>query len=226
MFCPYCGAKNKTDAVKCFVCDKPFPFNEPAKVAAPRTMSGQTRVPSAAPPLRYATLGDRLLALILDTIFLAALFVLPLDWFLGEATRRQLTPQTASMIAAGGFLLLHFLYRLFSEAAFGTTLGKAMLGVHVQFAEGSRLKASLIRNLFRIVDGLGFYLIGFLTAMISPRRKRLGDFAAGTTLIEREGTTQQRLAALFVWILGISLALFLAYLFGQNYREALQMATR
>jgi uncharacterized RDD family membrane protein YckC len=45
------------------------------------------------------------------------------------------------------------------------------------------LRNAIIRNLFRFIDGLPFYLIGFLVMCFSGRRQRLGDIVAGTIAV-------------------------------------------
>src|SRR5690242_3674364 len=85
IFCPFCGAKNEESAAKCFICEKPFPWvgwsgaaaksgtgQQRARNASPRTMAG-LQAQAAAPTT--ARLGDRLIAVILDSVFVAALLL-------------------------------------------------------------------------------------------------------------------------------------------------------
>jgi uncharacterized RDD family membrane protein YckC len=74
-----------------------------------------------------------------------------------------------------------------AEARFGATLGKLAVGLRVTLEDGSRLdwRASLIRNLLRIVDGFAFYLVGAVLVWTSPRRQRLGDRVAATLVVQR-----------------------------------------
>ena len=53
-------------------------------------------------------------------------------------------------------------------------MGKALAGIQVRNANGARCSftASLVRNLFRVVDALGGYLFGFIVALFSERRQR------------------------------------------------------
>ena len=69
------------------------------------------------------------------------------------------------------------------EASFGATLGKAMVEIRVTRPDGrNAFAASAIRNLLRLVDGLGFCLVGGLVAGCSRFRQRLGDICAGTAV--------------------------------------------
>lgn len=68
----------------------------------------------------------------------------------------------------------------------GRSPGKAMIGLRVVDRCGSRvgLRNSAIRNMMRVVDMLpASYAVGFAAMMLSDRRQRLGDRAAGTIVI-------------------------------------------
>ena len=41
------------------------------------------------------------------------------------------------------------------------------------------------RTLLRPIDAMGGYLVGWLIAVVSTRRQRLGDHAAGTLVVRR-----------------------------------------
>lgn len=82
-------------------------------------------------------------------------------------------------ISIGYGIALEWLWR-------GQTIGKRLLRLRVVDAEGMRLEFSqiVIRNLLRFVDNLpGFYLVGGLAMLFSPRAQRLGDIAASTLVI-------------------------------------------
>jgi uncharacterized RDD family membrane protein YckC len=42
---------------------------------------------------------------------------------------------------------------------------------------------SIGRNLMRIIDGLFFYLVGFIVALASKKNQRLGDIVARTYVV-------------------------------------------
>lgn len=74
------------------------------------------------------------------------------------------------------------------EATFGATPGKAMCRLRVVSADGGRLtvRAVLVRNVLRIVDALPvLYLLGGGSVILTPRSQRIGDLAAGTTVVYR-----------------------------------------
>jgi uncharacterized RDD family membrane protein YckC len=77
------------------------------------------------------------------------------------------------------FVLLEWLWQ-------GQTVGKRMYGLRVIGEDGSpaTFTAVLVRNLARIIDFLpGFYAVGLLTVIVTPRSQRLGDLAAGTYVV-------------------------------------------
>jgi uncharacterized RDD family membrane protein YckC len=85
------------------------------------------------------------------------------------------------------FLVGVLVYSIVMEAWFRATIGKLALGLRVAMADGSplTLRAVLIRNILRLVDGFLFYLVGAVLAWNSPLRQRLGDRVAGTVVVHR-----------------------------------------
>jgi len=68
----------------------------------------------------------------------------------------------------------------------GQTVGKRLLRLRVVDASGLRLEPSqvIVRNLMRLIDALpALYLVGGIACIVSRRRQRLGDLAAGTVVI-------------------------------------------
>ena len=67
----------------------------------------------------------------------------------------------------------------------GKTPGKMLLKMRVVMADGSRMAfvPSLIRNGLRIIDALGLYLVGLIVVVVDGQNRRIGDFAAGTRVI-------------------------------------------
>lgn len=75
-------------------------------------------------------------------------------------------------------------YAAFFESVRGQTIGKAVTGIVVIRADGSRigpLQAAL-RNVARVVDGLLYYFVGLMLLSLSADRQRLGD-RIGNTLV-------------------------------------------
>jgi uncharacterized RDD family membrane protein YckC len=86
------------------------------------------------------------------------------------------------------FVILVFYQIVFETLWQGQTPGKRMLKLRVVDANGLRLTFSqiMVRNLLRIVDLLPFgYIVGGSCALLSAKGQRLGDIAAGTTVISQ-----------------------------------------
>jgi len=93
------------------------------------------------------------------------------------------------MVILFSLLLLFLLfYRLFFELIWkGQTPGKRILKIRVIQDDGTYLKVmpAILRNLFRIIDGLPFNNIaGFITMLANEKHKRIGDMVAGTIVIK------------------------------------------
>jgi hypothetical protein len=75
-----------------------------------------------------------------------------------------------------------------------------MIGIRVvRTAERNPLTALGIRNFLRVVDGLGFYLVGAIVAACSNTHRRLGDICAGTTVIEEHFGYRVKIAVVVLW---------------------------
>jgi uncharacterized RDD family membrane protein YckC len=136
----------------------------------------------------YVSVGRRFLAYLIDVILLG-LVTVPFGSF-------ELQDGTASYRVVGLPFLLQQLvwiaYFVILEATVGATVGKFALGIRVRRDDGSKLDwgASIVRNVLRIVDAFPYfipYLLGAILVWSSPTRQRLGDRAANTIVVRKEG---------------------------------------
>jgi uncharacterized RDD family membrane protein YckC len=77
-------------------------------------------------------------------------------------------------------------YYLLLEGYLGRTVGKMAAGIKVVTAGTDEVPGpgrAAIRTALRLVDGLGNYLVAFVTVLASDRRQRLGDMVAGTQVV-------------------------------------------
>jgi uncharacterized RDD family membrane protein YckC len=166
---------------------------------------------------RVARLGDRLIALVLDTLLVAAVFALCGMWIAarwGGITKNGFALEGKSAVLTFiATLVLAWLYFWIMEGIFGATLGKAIIGIQVRNKNGERcdIRASLIRNLVRIVDGIGIYLVGFLIAIFSKLRQRLGDHVANTVVVETRIGRLARFVLVLLWVGSIIAGMWGAY---------------
>lgn len=93
------------------------------------------------------------------------------------------------------FVLFFFYFVLFETFSSGRTPGKRAFRLRVVQVSGARIgfRASLIRNILRLVDLLpAFYLAGIVAIATTERNQRLGDLVAGTVvIIERPNAPAQ-----------------------------------
>ncbi len=216
MFCPFCGVKNDGGQAQCFVCGKKLPSLEAeAAPAQRRSRSGpHPAVVAAAAPVA-ARLGDRLIAVILDTLFVSSILLVSAAAVFSRWPRMIESTSFMMLIAAISVatVVVVFLYYWLLEGTFGATMGKAIVGVRVTRQDGSvpGLGSSAIRNAFRLLDALPFYLIGFFVAVFSRGRRRIGDYAARTFVLEHAAPLGERIAVVFLWLAGISAAVWGAW---------------
>ena len=132
--------------------------------------------------MQYASVWRRAVAAIIDFM------VFPVIAWVVETSAWKMGISVPDHVVAVTILacLLWLTYYVVLEAMTGKTIGKLLAGVRVVTVdEGRRIgwRASLIRNAIRILDIQLFYLITAITVSSSRRRQRLGDRAAGTTVV-------------------------------------------
>jgi len=151
-----------------------------------------------------AGLGSRFLALAIDLIVQAAIFLalfilwgvaaLRLGQLLESLRVRTHLPEAAfvSIALIVVFLVGYGYFIAFEMWWNGQTPGKRVLGIRVVRDGGYPIdfSAALVRNLVRVVESLfGFYAVSFVSMLLSAQNKRIGDFAAGTIVV-RDGSFQ------------------------------------
>lgn len=142
------------------------------------------------PSPHFASLGDRFLAQVVDTLVWLGLF-----FFFGFLISG--TGKSGSFNLKGGPALLVIClvsalilaYFIVAEALSGVTLGKLTAGIRVGHeTEPAALigwHPALVRNLMRIVDVLPlFYLVGAVSFLLTKHSQRLGDRVAKTVVTE------------------------------------------
>ncbi|WP_420146850.1 RDD family protein [Spirosoma sp.] len=129
-----------------------------------------------------ASLGDRIMAAMIDYAVFVGWFILTL----ALPTRIGIQPGSFYFLLV--FLPVVF-YDLISEWLLnGRSVGKLARGIQVVMLDGSQptLGAYLIRWLFRIVESAAFIggIIPVIAIAANGRGQRLGDIAAGTTVVK------------------------------------------
>lgn len=147
-------------------------------------------------PLEFllAGIGSRFLALAVDTLLqgaatllliVAALVIGSAAGFSHGSPRNSQTWMLALLVLF--FFLVQFGYFAFFEALWnGQTPGKRYLHLRVIKDSGRSISTfdALGRNLLRLVDSMpGIYAVAIVSALLSSKNKRLGDYVAGTVVV-------------------------------------------
>src|SRR5919198_757692 len=140
--------------------------------------------------LRYdlAGGGTRGFAALVDFIIASFLGfgVLTATALLAAAFGPAVVTTFGGVIALLGLLAIWLYFIVLEWMWNGQTIGKRVFGLRVIGGDGAPagFVAVLVRNLGRIIDFLpGFYGLGLLVIVLSPRSQRLGDMAAGTYVV-------------------------------------------
>lgn len=146
--------------------------------------------------LTLAGIGNRTLALVIDYLILAAAWVVFfLTWAVISAQlvdwwTETFGSTTAVWLVAIAFIVSFVMYAgyfVFFETLWqGQTPGKSFAKIRVVRDDGRPMgmKQATLRALLRPFDE--FLFIGFFLIMFSRQEKRLGDFVAGTIVIQAE----------------------------------------
>lgn len=211
-FCANCGA----------LLDRPAIVPSMASAHADQPPTTITTIaPPAAHQHEFGDVGGyivrRFLALIVDLGFVGALIAVALRaWISSSAGSDSLTAQGFfELVVLTGVSM--FVYRWLFEGVAGTTLGKQLFGLRIERkgGGGAHLVRAFIRNLLLPLDLL---VVGFVLAAVTPQRRRIGDFIAGTVV------TNSRLGG-FAPIVG-ALALAAATLADYSYAGGFGAAQR
>ncbi len=146
-----------------------------------------------------AGVGYRILAALLDGVFIGVYVgIIMLCFGLGVATSKNLFNDhkylmlTLLILLSLPVLLYHFISETFMN---GQSLGKKILGIKVVKTDGSQpgISSYMLRSLFRVIDiQLLNGLIAVICIPVSEKSQRLGDMAAGTTVIKKDVTASLR----------------------------------
>ncbi|MCR9133709.1 MAG: RDD family protein [bacterium] len=138
-----------------------------------------------------ASVGERLLAFLLDGFVIVGYFLL-MQSLVGALEQSNLMSSEAIEKQQWVFVLIYsivpFFYHLASEVLWnGKSFGKWIMGLQVVRTDGTSPSFSnyLIRWLFRLVE-ITFTsgLVAFMTVLLNGKGQRLGDIAAKTAVIK------------------------------------------
>lgn len=140
-----------------------------------------------------AGLGERILASLLDLLFIFGYIMLAF-FLIGFLLVAQLHMRSGIYYLYFLFFLPVVFYDLACETFFeGRSFGKMILKIKVVKLDGSRagFGAYLIRWLLRLIDiSLASGAVAIIAIVASEKSQRLGDMAAGTTVIRMKQRVQ------------------------------------
>lgn len=151
--------------------------------------------------LALAGLGSRVSAAAIDSAIRGLLYI----------TMYYVIFRVGTDLGLGGWTIAIFLPLLFAvelgydvvfeTLASGRTPGKRLNGLRVLLADGRPvdLRSSAVRNVLRLIDGVGtIFIAGTISILATERNQRLGDLAASTVVVrERRSTVKTALPAAF-----------------------------
>jgi uncharacterized RDD family membrane protein YckC len=146
-------------------------------------------------PLEFplAGIGSRSLALALDTAIQAAVGLVLAGVVFAVKSKLFKTPSRSAwalaIVVLVWFLLQSGYFALFETIWNGQTPGKRWTHLRVIQDSGRPITVyeSFARNLLRIVDSLpALYGVAIISALLSSKSKRLGDYVAGTVVVHEK----------------------------------------
>ena len=139
--------------------------------------------------LDYKVTGRRIVAALLDLIPLVVLFLVMAAAFGESGKTADEGDGNMYSVSLNGwpfvlYIFLSWAYFVVFEGLTARTPGKFLLGLKVVKLDGGRYdwKAVLVRNILRIVVPV-FYIVGLVTIAVTEKNQRIGDLAAGTTVV-------------------------------------------
>jgi len=143
-----------------------------------RTISTPEGVQLALP---LAGIGSRFMALSLDYLICGVAYLVAIlaALALGDDLVATIVSVTAVLAINVGY------FTLFEVLGGGRTLGKRVSGLRVVTDGGGEvgLRASLIRNIIRLIEFALFYVPALISVLATRNNQRLGDLAAGTLVV-------------------------------------------
>ena len=151
--------------------------------------------------LPLAGIGSRFLAIAIDTLIQAAIYLITALIFIvaipvGSAGLNFLPRLVGPAMAVFILFAVYWGYFAFFEIIWkGQTPGKRYAGIRVIKESGRPINAfeAIGRNLMRAVDVLpALYGVGLVCMMCNQQSRRLGDFVAGTVVVHEKPTEEVR----------------------------------
>jgi len=142
----------------------------------------------------YADVINRIVAIIIDSVILwVVMFVISLPLGMGTMMMGSVTNPMAAAQLAGASMIVSILgiliglgYFVYFEGTTGQTIGKKIVNIKVVREDGKPMDymTALVRTVLRVIDGIGFYIVGLIVLLASKDKQRIGDMAAKTLVVK------------------------------------------
>jgi uncharacterized RDD family membrane protein YckC len=144
----------------------------------------------SGPPvaLEVHVTGRRILATIVDAIVFSVIFWVLALLFGSTSAEGGSVAFSLGSLGSLIYLVVIFAYYTLLEGYLGQTLGKMLLGIKVVREDNGGvpgLGAAAIRTVLRIIGGILFYLVAFISVLATQKNRRLGDMAANTLVVRK-----------------------------------------
>jgi uncharacterized RDD family membrane protein YckC len=130
--------------------------------------------------------GRRVLATLADGIVLGLAFALMSMLFGSSSAQGGQVSGSLEGFSALVYFVLVFAYYILMEGYLGQTVGKMLLGIKVVREDNGEVPGvggAAIRTVLRLIDGLFFYLVAFISVLASGKNQRFGDMVAHTLVV-------------------------------------------
>ncbi len=175
------------------------------------TSSSSAAMPQ--PPVKYAGFWVRYVAAAVDGIILAVPIII-IEFVLGASTittinsSATMSPNIAAQFTGTAInLLVTWIYYVFMTNAFGATLGKMLVGIHVQANNGQKLALGniLLRETIGKLISAMLLLIGYIMAAFTSQKQALHDKIAGSVVVYKDPSHPSRIGL----VVGIIIAVII-----------------
>ncbi len=189
-FCGNCGLAQKNEVQK-----------EPPASSVPPPTEPEAAQNSTNQQTKYKGVGIRFVAQIVDSLICLIMFGIIGSFVAGlvggtTTDGFELEGSPAAMVQLLTLVVSILYFTILESYWNGQTLGKKITGIQVICEDGSlpTFSISCIRNIMRIVDGFGFYLVAAIFVWTSSTNQRLGDRVAHTYVVKKnvKRTVQQK----------------------------------
>jgi uncharacterized RDD family membrane protein YckC len=144
----------------------------------------------SGPPvaLEVHVTGRRVLATIVDAIVFSIYYWLLTMVFGSTSVEAGMVSFSLGALGSLIYIVGIFAYYLFLEGYLGQTLGKMLLGIKVVREDTGGipgLGAAAWRTVLRVIDGILFYAVAYVSVLATEKNRRLGDMAAHTLVVRK-----------------------------------------